>query len=119
MASLRSYMSECLRMSDYNVLEASTGEEAVEIAGRERGIDLIVCGAILPGMSGLDVAECIARTQPDVQMLFISGCAEDAALYPEWLRNSRQFLAAPFEAQELSERVAALVGREVTAATAL
>lgn len=109
--SLRQFTCEFLRMAHYRVLQAASGDQAIELAGHQNHIDLVVCGVILPGMSGLELAECVARSHPGVQVLYVAGDEGDAALCPEWLRNSEEFVTAPFDPQQFSNRVAALIGK--------
>jgi CheY-like chemotaxis protein len=117
--SLRKFICEFLGMADYRVLEARTGEEAIEIAAREGVVDLIICDVVLPGVSGLELAECVSGSHPDVRVLYIAGYAEDSALYPEWLQGSTQFIAAPFTPEEFSAKVADLLSeKKALAATA-
>jgi CheY-like chemotaxis protein len=47
----RELYSTCLRSSGYDVIEASTGNEAVELA-RSASPDLILMDLLLPGMDG-------------------------------------------------------------------
>jgi CheY-like chemotaxis protein len=109
--SLRQFTCEFLRMAHYRVLEAASGEQAIEMAGQQGHIDLVVCGVILPGMSGLELAECVTSYHPGIQVLYIAGDAGDASLCPEWLQNSAQFVTAPFDPREFSNKVAALIGK--------
>lgn len=116
--SLRSFVCEFLRHSHYNVIEATTGEQAVEIAQQGAAIDLIVCDVILPGMSGLEVADCVARVQPQAEMLYLAGYAEDTLFLEDGMPDSSRLLTAPFHPQELSKKIAALLKAKRAAAGA-
>ena len=43
----------------------------------------------------------------------VTGYAEDAALYQEWLQSDAQFLTAPFTSQELSVKLQRLLAGEL------
>jgi diguanylate cyclase (GGDEF)-like protein len=98
--ALLKMMCEFLRNDGYKTLSASSGEEAIEVASRFHGtIQLAVADLILPGMSGMELVECIASDRPDIKTLYVSGDAEDAAFYDGQLRRAGDFIAAPFTAE--------------------
>ncbi len=55
--------------------EAASGDGALEIAGNEYGIDILVTDVVMPGMSWPQLAREVERRFPDVKVLFISGYA--------------------------------------------
>lgn len=57
---------------DYNVLEASNGQEGLEIFAREQP-DLVLCDLRMPEMDGLEVLEKIKQQSPDTPIIVISG----------------------------------------------
>jgi signal transduction histidine kinase/CheY-like chemotaxis protein len=100
---LRAFICDFLRAAGYTVLEAANGEHAMSsVADAERPVDLLICDVVLPGMSGLELAECLAAQNRELQVLYVAGYSEDAFLYREWLRDgSGHFLASPFSTEEL------------------
>lgn len=50
-------ISETLKIEEFEVLSAKTGEEALEIVNREKNIDLILLDLILPGIKGWALAD--------------------------------------------------------------
>jgi CheY-like chemotaxis protein len=56
---------------DWRFIEAVSGEEAIEIAGREM-IDLISMDMNMEGMSGMDAAEKIMSMQSSVFIVILS-----------------------------------------------
>jgi CheY-like chemotaxis protein len=58
----------------YQVLEATTGQEAIQISNNEVGsIDLLVSDLQLPDVSGTQVALQLVESRPDLPILFVSG----------------------------------------------
>lgn len=94
--------------AEYEVLTASTGEEALEILDRER-VDVITLDLRMPGIPGLTVLERAKRIDADVEVLVITGYGSfDTAL--EGLRHRAfDYLTKPFE----TDRVRALVEKAV------
>jgi YesN/AraC family two-component response regulator len=84
------------------LLEASDGEEAEVIAQRyDEPIHILVTDVMMPGMTGPQLADRLARFRPDIKVLFVSGYPHDAL--------KGDFLPKPFSAAELLGRVRALL----------
>jgi two-component system cell cycle sensor histidine kinase/response regulator CckA len=84
------------------VLTAENGEAALEILEREGRVDLMISDVVMPTMDGPTTAREARKLQGDLNILFISGYAE------EQLRQSIDidrvaFLAKPFSVQKLAE----------------
>jgi hypothetical protein len=63
-----------LSRNGYQVLAASNGREAIEVAaGHPERIDVLLSDVVMPGMPGKDAAERIAAIRPEVKVLFMSG----------------------------------------------
>jgi two-component system, cell cycle sensor histidine kinase and response regulator CckA len=75
--SLRTLISDLLKQSGYNVLEASCGAEALEIAEKYHGaINLLLTDVVMPGIGGPALAKRLAASRPEVKTLFMSGYVE-------------------------------------------
>jgi CheY-like chemotaxis protein len=61
----------CLRQCGYDVLTASDGLQAVEVASTQRP-DLVVLDLDLPGISGLEVAKRLRAFQPTAKIPLIA-----------------------------------------------
>ena len=101
-ATVRAVAERALARNGYTVLTAENGEEALEILGRESGIDLMISDVVMPTMDGPTTAREARKLYPNLPILFISGYAE------EQLRASIDldrvaFLAKPFSVQKLAE----------------
>ncbi len=76
--SLRELARVCLQSAGYTILEARSGQEAIEI-GRQYGgnIQLLLTDVVMPGISGSALAATLVKTQPAMRVLFMSGYAYD------------------------------------------
>jgi signal transduction histidine kinase len=71
---VRAAARRILSRQGYGLLEAASGEQALELARSFAGkIDLLVTDLSMPGMSGLALAEALAEERPEVRVLFMSG----------------------------------------------
>ena len=106
---VRRLVVEALARAGYLVLEASDGEEALEVAGAHEGpIDVVVSDIVMPKMNGPRAVEALRETRPDIRALFISGYAADTVRDSALAAPGSDFLAKPFSAGELLRKVSAL-----------
>jgi PAS domain S-box-containing protein len=86
----------------YNVLVASSGEEAIEISKKHTGpIPLMVTDVIMPRISGQDLARQLATARPETKVLYMSGYTGGAIGRPEISNSESAFLQKPFTSEAL------------------
>lgn len=108
--ALRRLMLRILTGSGYEVLEASTGAQALELfRDHSPAVNLVIVDMVMPGLSGLDVAAEIERHRPGMKILYISGYASSVAIESISRRSPDRVLIKPFDAAQLIERVALLL----------
>src|SRR5581483_7637146 len=74
---VRNLVHQILIGAGFAVLEASGGEEALQIAASHRGeIHLLVADLTMPGMSGQELGERLQALRPETRVLYISGHSE-------------------------------------------
>jgi two-component system cell cycle sensor histidine kinase/response regulator CckA len=72
--AVRATLVELLTANGYDVVAATDGEQALEIAREAVApFAFLVTDMMLPGMSGLDVARDVQARWPDCRVLFITG----------------------------------------------
>jgi CheY-like chemotaxis protein len=99
----RRLISLILREGGYAVLEAADSESAARIHQRHQGqIDLLLTDVGLPGPSGCDLAAALRQSEPNLQVLFMSGMHQPEEDVP--------FLRKPFGVAELLRQVQTTVG---------
>ena len=110
--AVRSFAARALGQRGYNVLQATTGTEALEIFKQHRGeVDLVVSDVVMPEMDGPTLFEHLRRERPDLKVIFISGYAEDAFRQHLAENEDFMFLQKPFDLKALAAAVkAALQG---------
>lgn len=105
-----------LGKAGYRLTTASTGQDALEAARRER-FSLIVLDLMLPGMSGFDVLEAL-RTDDltrDVAVLMLTARREEPDRIRGLSLGADDYLTKPFSPAELVLRVGAIIRRAGTA----
>jgi PAS domain S-box-containing protein len=95
-----------LQKCGYTVLEASDGEEAIQVATNHREkIDLLVTDVVMPGMGGRILAERLLSLHPEMKVLYLSGYTDDAVIRQGILHEEVNFLQKPFSPNALAHQV--------------
>jgi signal transduction histidine kinase len=89
----------------WTVHEATSGEQALEIAGRVP-LDVVVTDQRMPGMSGVELLEVLRTRRPDVAGIVLTAFADLHALESAINRaNVFRFLRKPWEPAEILRAV--------------
>jgi len=104
-AAVLDVVSETLRRDGYRVLAAHDAESAQTIAEREGTIALLITDIVLPGLDGRALADRLTARRPELDVLLISGYADDTLLPHGALAAGLQFLQKPFTADALRRKV--------------
>ena len=94
---VREVAREFLESGGYTVLEARDGADALRIAEQHAGaIDLLVTDMVMPGMSGQELATRIVEKRHGLQVIFMSGYSEYAAVEAAHSDAAIKLLTKPF-----------------------
>jgi CheY-like chemotaxis protein len=113
-AAVRSTTADILKDLGYSVLQADSGEAALELLEEEGMIDVLLTDVVMTGMSGPELVRRARQSQPRLPVVFISGYADPAGTTPEGLLQP--LVRKPFRPAELRRQIeAALAGSPATA----
>jgi PAS domain S-box-containing protein len=100
---VRSLMSMMLRRKGYNVIDASSGAEAIRmIESHHAPIDLLLTDVMMPGIGGRELYEYVSKRHPAMKVLYVSGYTDDA-FHGKHVGGA--FLQKPFLLDTLAKRV--------------
>jgi two-component system, cell cycle sensor histidine kinase and response regulator CckA len=90
----------------YQVLDSGIPEEALRMAKDYVGpLPLLITDVVMPGMSGIGLAEEFAKIRPETKVLYTSGYADDAIARHGGLASDAFFLEKPFSRDALIRKV--------------
>jgi two-component system cell cycle sensor histidine kinase/response regulator CckA len=104
--AVRLFGARALRNKGYEVLEARSGEEALEvISSHPRTIDLLITDVVMPRMDGPALIRAVRERWPMMKVIYISGYAEDAFRKRLDETGAINFLPKPFSLKQLAGKV--------------
>ena len=105
-------LQRALKLYDYQVMVANSGTEGLHVARRHRP-DLLVLDIVMPGTDGYQVCRQV-RGDPllkDVPILFLTAKSKDEDKIEGFRAGGDDYLAKPFNMQELQLRIRAILRR--------
>jgi signal transduction histidine kinase/CheY-like chemotaxis protein len=103
--AIRALAAELLREAGYRVLEAANPDEALLLGDRHEGvIDLLVTDIVMPGATGVALAEQLLTRYPGMGVLYITGYSRDE-LTRRGVSESVAALSKPFASELLLKKV--------------
>jgi len=109
---VRTLVREILGTAGYNVIEARNPEEGLRMAGELRGgIHLMITDVIMPGMSVRTFVDRLAKPQPHMKILFMSGYTDEAIVHHGLIEPGLAFLQKPFTRDSLAQKVREVLDR--------
>lgn len=107
---LRGLLRILLTSRGYEVLEAASGQEAVDMVRSEPRIDLVIMDIMMPGLNGVQACAEI-RKFSTVPMLFLTAKSQLSDKAEAYASGGDDYLAKPFSQNELMLKVESLTRR--------
>nr|WP_320191570.1 response regulator [uncultured Desulfobacter sp.] len=102
-------ISSALSKNGYNVLKASLPDKAIELAGENKKIDLLLTDVIMPSMNGHQLAELITKRHSSMQCLYMSGYTADVIAHHGVLDDNINFITKPFRVKALLSKIRSIL----------
>jgi len=108
---IRSFVSINLKREGYEIIEAGTGQEAIEKMTSEGNISLALLDVMLPDMSGIEVCKFIRENFDQVGIIMLTAKAQEDDKIEGFISGADDYIVKPFSIKELLVRVTALLRR--------
>ncbi|MFW6037215.1 MAG: response regulator, partial [Desulfonatronovibrio sp.] len=103
---IRELTRDALTPWGYTIKTASSGEQALEIFGREKSsIDLVVLDLNMPGMGGYRCLEEILRINPRAKVIIASGYMGEGQIRKSLDSGAAGYIGKPYQISELTAKV--------------
>ena len=110
-ASIRSFIVINLRRAGYDVIEAETGEEALERLRANPDTKVALLDIMLPGIDGFEVCRRIRATNTKIGIIMLTARSQEMDKVTGLMTGADDYVTKPFSPAELTARVDALFRR--------
>jgi two-component system cell cycle sensor histidine kinase/response regulator CckA len=106
---------QLIKKLGYNVLEARSGKEAIQLFGEWFDkIDIVILDMIMPDIGGGEVFDRIKEIDPQVKVLLSSGYSIDGQATDILERGCNSFIQKPFNMTVLSKKIREVLNKHET-----
>ena len=110
-SSIRSFIVINLRRAGYEVVEAETGEEALDKLHENPDTLVALLDVMLPGIDGFEVCRRIRATNPRIGIIMLTARSQEMDKVTGLMTGADDYVTKPFSPAELTARVDALMRR--------
>ena len=110
-ASIRSFVVINLKRGGYDVIEAESGEEALQLLGENPDVKVALLDVMLPGIDGFEVCRRIRATNTKIGIIMLTARAQEMDKVTGLMTGADDYVTKPFSPAELTARVDALFRR--------
>jgi two-component system chemotaxis response regulator CheY len=107
-AFVRLRTARLLQGAGHDVIEASTGQAAIDAYVRERP-DAVLMDITMPEMDGLEALDQIRTLDPTAKVAMVSAIGQQSVVMDAIRRGAREFLVKPFAAGPFFSAVSRLL----------
>lgn len=112
--SIRTFVVFNLKKEGFTVLEASSGEQAIEIFNENKDIKIAVLDVMLPGIDGFEVCRHIRVAGFEGGIIMLTARSMENDKISGFMNGADDYLTKPFSVVELVMRIKALERRVVS-----
>lgn len=105
--SYRAYLRRLLKIRNYNVIEATNGQQALDLLSEQTDIKLVITDYMMPDMDGIALTQKIrARFKPSQLAILGISASDDLVLSARFLKaGASDYLRKPFSIEEFNCRL--------------
>ena len=107
-ASIRSFIVINLRRAGYDVIEAETGEEALERLRANPDTKVALLDIMLPGIDGFEVCRRIRATNTKIGIIMLTARSQEMDKVTGLMTGADDYVTKPFSVMVLCKKVAAV-----------
>ena len=109
--SIRSFVVINLKRAGYDVVEAGTGEEALELLKSNPDVGVAILDIMLPGIDGFEVCRSTRATDKKIGIIMLTARSQEMDKITGLMTGADDYMTKPFSPAELTARIDALYRR--------
>ncbi|MDD2752751.1 MAG: response regulator [Candidatus Omnitrophica bacterium] len=96
-------------LDEYEAIEASNGQEALQLLRRANEIGVVIMDVMMPGPSGIEVLEEIRKTDPDLGIIMLTGHSSKDVAIEALKGHANDYIEKPADIRVLKETIEKLL----------
>ena len=108
---IRSFVSSNLKREGYEIIEAGSGQEAIEQLSNHPDISIALLDVMLPDMSGIEICKFIRQQFDQIGVIMLTAKGQEEDKLEGFISGADDYMVKPFSIKELLVRVSALIRR--------
>ena len=102
----------CMALEDeYDLIEAATGEEALNMLSTREVINLVLLDYFLPpGINGLEVIQRMKKSNCSVPVIIITGKGSEEVAVKAFRLGAKDYIRKPFKVEDLRATIRSVLG---------
>ena len=109
--NIRSFVVINLQRAGYHVVEAGTGEDALDILEAQNDIEVAILDIMLPGIDGFEVCRRLRAANKKIGIIMLTARTQEMDKVTGLMTGADDYVTKPFSPAELTARVDALFRR--------
>ena len=110
-SSIRGFIVINLTRAGYEVIEAETGEQALDLLQKNSDVRVALLDIMLPGIDGFEVCRRIRATNTTIGIIMLTARSQEMDKVTGLMTGADDYVTKPFSPAELTARVDALFRR--------
>jgi signal transduction histidine kinase len=109
---VRTFVTSAVEELGYTALQAEDAESAERVMAAHPEVSILLTDVVMPGPSGVQLADVVTKRHPGLRVLLMSGYARDIVERAAPGHDNIRLLAKPFTIQQLAEALRAALNDE-------
>lgn len=100
----------CETFNNYEIIQASDGETALNILKKPNSIDLVLLDEVMPGLQGTEVLVEMKKLRPDVKIVMLTASRTRDVVMDALKGRADEFIEKPLKVGQTKEIIEKLIG---------
>lgn len=106
---VRKFVDRVMRDAGYTTAQAADGPQAIEVASKLGGLDVLITDVMMPQMLGDELARRLRQSEPGVKVLYLTGYSDRLFKEKVTLWADEAYLDKPCSVKGLLQAVSLLL----------
>ena len=98
-------------LDEYNVIEASDGQRALEILNKPNEVDLVILDYKMPGLTGTEILSVIKKRDPELKVIILTAFSSKDIAVESLRGQANDYLEKPVNIDKLKQIIEKLSKR--------